>query len=305
LLGQNLKLTHLPTLLAGLLLFPITTFIGAIRWSLLVGPYNRVVIPIGYTVKQYWIGLVTGFFTPGAIGMDVYRILVISRRYGNYLLNIMAVLMEKFVALFACVLVVIVLYPFIVSFSLSEKPSGILVFAASLMTIAVIFVFLVLLINRNGALQVIARAVERGVSKALHWVATQINLPERNWAFELSLGQMFDPLRKPGTLPVLLLLSVGIQLSSAVVTHVFFRAAGYDISFLINLFLSPVFFLLFVMPVTFAGIGVREASFVILYGFFNVPAETAILVAFFSLAGTLVTNIVGVLFLYSNRQIED
>jgi hypothetical protein len=97
---------------------------------------------------------------------------------------------------------------------------------------------------------------------------------------------------------VVLSFSLAIQLTAAAGSQIMFRAVGYQIPFLVNIFVSPVFFLVFLLPISFGSLGVREATYIILYGLFGVPAETALLVSFLNLSGILLNNAIGAVLIW-------
>jgi hypothetical protein len=78
----------------------------------------------------------------------------------------------------------------------------------------------------------------------------------------------------------------------------------------VNLFVAPIFFIIFLIPISFGSIGVREGAFILLYGQFGVPMEVALLVSFFNLFGLFLNNIIGALFIFgkglnpSNEEIK-
>jgi hypothetical protein len=84
-----------------------------------------------------------------------------------------------------------------------------------------------------------------------------------------------------------------IQLTSAVGNQIFFIAANYDLPFLVNLFATPVLYFVFLLPISYGSLGIREGAYILLYGAFGVPMETALLVSFFNLFGILLNNLVG------------
>ncbi|MCD6291930.1 MAG: flippase-like domain-containing protein, partial [Deltaproteobacteria bacterium] len=100
------------------------------------------------------------------------------------------------------------------------------------------------------------------------------------------------------------LLSLLILVVNALGSWFIFRAIGWPLSFVLHLFIMPVMMFLLAMPITFATLGVREGSFVLLYGFFGVPAEPALLAAFFSLLVFWVSILIGGLLLLLQGQIK-
>tara|TARA_R110001599_G_scaffold276025_1_gene477272 strand:- start:1043 stop:2059 length:1017 start_codon:yes stop_codon:yes gene_type:complete len=301
-LKHNLLTTNPWILALGLFVYPITTIIGAVRWNILLSPYNRFDIPLLYTVRHYWIGMATGYFTPGSIGMDIYRVIVIGRKFGNYVLNMAVVLIEKFAALFTCMGLIIILYPFIVPLSSAKMIAEIITFAYIAFITVILIIALILLAHHNNWMQQIAIDVEKLVARKLQSAANRFGFLGPGESISISFRAMIEPVTRPYRLSMLVLLSLAIQIASAIGNHLLFVAVGYDIDFSINLFLSPVFFFIFLMPISVAGLGVREASFIVLYGLFGVPSETALLVSFYSMAGVLLTNSIGALFIYQTRK---
>jgi uncharacterized membrane protein YbhN (UPF0104 family) len=110
---------------------------------------------------------------------------------------------------------------------------------------------------------------------------------------DILLKAVIEPLTRPGQLLPMLLASVSIQLVMAVGNQIFFQALGYDLPFVVNLFVGPIMFLLFVLPISFGSLGIRESAYILLYGLFNVPPEIALIVNFFNLSGILLNNLLG------------
>ena len=57
----------------------------------------------------------------------------------------------------------------------------------------------------------------------------------------------------------------------------------------------PVLYFIFLLPISFGSLGIREGAYILLYGLFGVPAETALVVSFFNLLGVLLNNLIGAL----------
>jgi glycosyltransferase 2 family protein len=66
------------------------------------------------------------------------------------------------------------------------------------------------------------------------------------------------------------------QISLVFVVYLVFLAYGYDLPFVQHLAIYPVVAVLSMIPVTVAGIGVREGLFIYFYGLLGVPANVAI-----------------------------
>ena len=94
----------------GVAYYPLVVMIGAWRWRILLTRYVGR-IPTQFVVKHYWIGLGLGYFAPGSLGWDAYRVAAAGRRYGQYTMNIAVIVVEKLAALVCCTAIIIALSP--------------------------------------------------------------------------------------------------------------------------------------------------------------------------------------------------
>ncbi|MBU1909975.1 MAG: flippase-like domain-containing protein, partial [Verrucomicrobia bacterium] len=104
---------------------------------------------------------------------------------------------------------------------------------------------------------------------------------------------LLEPLTSWRLLRGTLALSLANLFIAALGNQIFFRAVGYPLPFLANLFVLPVLMFVFLLPISFGSLGIREGAYILLYGLFGVPPETALLVSFFNLAGLLLNNLIG------------
>ena len=95
--------------------------------------------------------------------------------------------------------------------------------------------------------------------------------------------------------------SLLIQGFSALAAQLFFTALGIEIPYVANLFATSVFFIVFVLPISFGGIGVREVAFIMVYGLFGIEPETAVLVSLFQFSAILVSNAIGAALIWGAR----
>jgi uncharacterized protein (TIRG00374 family) len=286
-----------------LLLYPATTLCGAIRWHSLMQDYYGFSLPRAYMVRHYWMGLVSSLFTPGSLGLDVYRVLIVGRRFGRYGLSIAAILVEKVAALFCCMGIVVVAYPFVVPSASTDTLENILILAHAMFLAIATVGLATLVIQRNTLAERLARSAENQLRRSVSKLLSRLRLPAFAATRTLTLAQVLSPLTRPATLLRLLGLSICIQLGSAVAVHLLFIATAYHVPLAVNLFLVPLLFFLLQLPITVAGLGVREGAFLLLYGLFGVPGETALLVSFFSMAGYLLSNALGTLLLLARKRV--
>ena len=293
--ARVLSQTKLWLVCVGIAFQPLMVLFGAFRWRSLVACLLRRTVPPGYMLTHYWIGLALGMFAPASIGWDVYRVVVVGKRYGHYAGNVAAILVERVIALLNAVFMVLLLYPWIRGLSEGDQSvlRHLLQFAVFISFGCIACFLLFLSARRNRMALGIRESVRKMVlgltDRSLRAIGQRV--PESLNSF--SFTALFRPLIAPKPLSVVLLFSLGIQLAAAANSQIFFQAVDYRIPLLVNVFLSPVFFLIFLLPISFGSLGIREGTYVLLYGLFGVPAETALLVSFLNLAGVLLNNGIG------------
>ena len=284
----------------GICYWPAMILIGALRWKVLMTQYNRRKIKLSFALKHYWIGLSLGFFTPASLGWDGYRVFVSGRYFGQYALNIAVIIVEKIMALLTCTLMVIILYPMVPIISSLEIKK--IIFLSYILFFSSIIIFAVIaFIPHNKVLTILIAKIEVYVSGLLKKISSRIGTGKNNKITGIPFNKVIEPLAAPQQLLLILILSLGIQFVAATGIQIFFQAVGYDLPFIANLFISPILFFIFILPISFGSLGIREGAYILLYGLFGVPAETALLVSFFGLSGILLNNLIGgLLMLFSN-----
>ena len=264
---------------AGLAYYPLVVGIGALRWRTLLGGFVRRRVEWRFALRHYWIGLALGMFGPASIGWDVYRIAAGGRRYNAYRAGAAAILTEKLLALLTSALLVVLLYPLL---AFRDPGAGRMIFLSA------------------GVLLATAGAGLWMLQPAGRWV-------DRLAAFYLkdkldanpapSISAAADDRRRTSTRPLTMafLLSLLNLLMAAIGNQIFFRAVHCPLPFAVNLFVLPVLYFIFLLPISFGSLGIREGAYILLYGLFGVPAETALVVSFFNLLGVLLNNLIGAL----------
>ena len=274
----------------GLAHSPVLILIAAFRWRFLLVQYHHEGLSFGFCLKHYWIGLSLGFFTPASLGLDAYRVVVSGRHYGEYSRNTAIILVEKLMALITCMLIIVILFPFI-PIRLNPTITSIYQFAYMLLIVSGMIVAAGVFVLRNRTTSMLLNKLEGYLSRVLENLKTKLGLSESK-PTTISLSALIGPLANPWIIGVIIA-SFGIQLVSSIKSQVFFCALGYDIPFIVNLFVAPALYFIFMLPISFGSIGIREGVYVVIYGMFGVPVEIALLVSFFNLFGMLLNNLIG------------
>lgn len=264
---------------AGLVYYPLVIGVGALRWQTLLACFVRRRVELGFALKHYWIGLALGMFGPASIGWDLYRIAVVGRRFHAYQAGTAAVITEKLLALFTTALLVAGLYPWMV---FQDPARGRMIFLSACGLLGLAGAGLLLLLPAGRGLDRLAALYLKG-----KWRGTPPPAPS---------GSPDNlPRTKVRPLAVAFLLSLLNLLMAAIGNQIFFRAVHCPLPFAANLFVLPVLYFIFLLPISFGSLGIREGAYILLYGLFGVPAEIALLVSFFNLLGVLLNNLIGAL----------
>ena len=277
--------------------FPLVMLIGAARWKVLTKQHLQKTEKLSYLVRHYWIGMSLGFFMPASIGWDIYRIMLLANKYGNYAANTVIILLEKFLALFVCMGVILFLYPFIDAYGISSDIKSIIDIAFYLFIFCLFLLASTMLIKKIIIFQNIITLIEGKLKQVFFVILNKVKKnPQKN--INVSWKELIEPVTNPKNLILPILLTILNIIVTGLGTHLFFEALHYEIPLIINIFVAPIFFFIFILPISFGSIGIREGAFVFIYGLFGVPAETALIVSFFGLSGILINNAIGGLLIY-------
>ncbi len=278
-------------ILLGLLHFPILIIIAVSRWRFVLGQYHKVKLPFNYAIKHYWIGLALGFLTPASLGLDAYRVGISGHRYGDYTTSTVVVLVEKLMALITCMLIIVVLYP-IVPITPTPQLRDIFYLAYILLLVSGLLLLGIFVVLRNKMLSFLLQKFENYITAIQLKITKNLGLSQRFESASFSFRAMIEPIANPSVLLVIVF-SFGIQFVSSLKSQVFFCALNYDLPFTVNLFVVPAMYFIFILPISFGSLGIREGVYILLYGLFGVPAEVALIVSFFNLSGILMNNLIG------------
>jgi len=276
--------------LAGILYYPLVILMGALRWHTMLRAYHSERVHYAVSLKDYWSGLAIGVFAPASLGWDVFRVAVASRRYGNVIANSATIVVEKVMALLTCAALVTLLFPFM-NIAAGNKDLQQIIMTTHIILVGTLSVLaIVLVMARHGASVRFFQRISGKLIKLLSRLSQRKDLLSSE---KISLTITFAPLRRPDILLLVTTFSFLIQLTSAVGNQIFFVAVNHDLPFLVNLFVVPVLYFVFLLPISFGSLGIREGAYILLYGAFGVPMETALLVSLLNLSGILLNNLVG------------
>lgn len=300
----NLAATANPGLIfAGTMLIFLKILAGGLRWHFLARSYDCTCLTLRASIVEYWISLTLGVIALGSLGSDAYRIALSGRQTGRYLRGAFVIGIEKVAALFSFAVLIAGVYPFLTLESLPDSVSYALDIAYFSLAIGIGLVLLAALTHRSNGLMNLANAFSRKITQLASKVEIRVRrMPVRDEANERSPIELFFSAFKPRVALPTILLSSTIPIIGAVSSQLFFQALGYDLAFLVNVFVAPLILLVFTLPISFGSLGIREGAFIVFYGAFGVPPETALLVSFCGLLSVLLGHAVGALLFFSHRR---
>jgi len=293
---SSIKNIELKYYLLALALNPLIMMIGGFRWYYLKKRLVDSAIPFSFSINNYWIGLSIGFLAPGSLGWDIYRIVAATRKYGKLIRNTFVAVIEKLSGLAACSMIIIISFPFL-DISSNEILNRIMVISYIVFFGMMVFALAAgLFSNRFQFVTNIAKRVQHSLLDRLkntRFKFSQYLKEETGEDQEVKYN-----LKKvlPG-LPVVLTSALAIQLLSSFAIFIFIKALNYDLPYYIPMFISPVMFFIFLLPISFGSIGIREGAFIFFYGIFGMDQEAALLLSFLALSGRLFSVIIGAIIL--------
>lgn len=265
----------------------VATGVMALRWHLLLVAVGRRQPGYWWLFETYLIALLLGQVLPTAVGGDAVRAIDLTRRTGEPAEAVSSVVVDRVVGLAAL---------------------GALAAAGALAGgsgigrgTAVALGLGVLVVTALTGFAVFSTRLQPYLRRCAP-LAARLRM-------ESSLRALYRALHAyrscPGTLAWVFALGVLAQGMRAVSIGFLAEGMGIDISFATLLVLCPVLFLVTVVPVSLNGIGLREATFVVVLGGAGVSREDAFALGLAYFAVTVITATLGGLALLRRSIIPD
>lgn len=226
------------------------------RWHLLVRATHSQVgfLPL---LRLMFVSSFLGFFAPGTVGIEFFRIYGLAR-HTNLGLAVASVFTERLSAIYALISMVLLGLAFS---DIVELPRAVtLLVAAAFVFITLVCIFLSVPRIREFPLRFLRRPTLQPLHKQI-----------------MVLYERLDVYRgKPKLLAWLIVLSVGLQISRVLQSIVLAYALGIDVPYAYFFVVVPIGIILWILPISIQGLGVREGAYVVLLGFVGVGAAAAL-----------------------------
>ncbi|MFW5851242.1 MAG: lysylphosphatidylglycerol synthase transmembrane domain-containing protein [Bacteroidota bacterium] len=270
---------------------PLQYLFFTIRWAIIMRLIENVQANFFKLHAILYKGLFVGFFVPGGVGIDVYRVLKVKKEYGVFKSNVSAIFLEKVIGTTSSLLLVLACYPFI---NVVENEILRTIINYSYIFVGIVcFAFIIIALKSSF--------VKGKIAGILNKVSIFFNIRIINLINKISKGSnkiskedkvvqdIFKPLMDFKYIFIVLVFSLIILVIKAAFMNIVFRALGYELPLVANLFVVPLVNIISLIPVSFGGVGVRETAYIVLYAYFGMPSE-----------GSLITSLITFTFLLLN-----
>jgi uncharacterized protein (TIRG00374 family) len=259
-IAGNLSAVHWGPLVISLLLYPLVVLPKAWRWSLLIRSLGMDPPPLAGTIRLYMIGMFLGGATPGQAGdfLKAWHLRDRGQPLGPALFSIM---LDRLFDLMSMAVASLVGLVVLLRFLPSERRTLIeaaVVIAA--ITVAVLIPVLTARRSREWLMRAAAAAAPTGL-------ATRLD----RWRTQLASLEL-----RPGATAAVLLSTVGAAVISIVRLWLLFSALMIQIPLLAVVSAAGLISVLQILPISFAGLGVRDAVLVAVLSAYGYRADQAL-----------------------------
>lgn len=269
--------THLsagrwPWLAGAVGLLELAFLVGALRWfQFLRG--GEIEISLAETLRAYMIGMFSNNFLPTGFGGDATRAILVGRPRSRLSRSATSVIADRVTSV-ACLVVI-----------------GWIAVAADPGVVpgSLVLAFLVVCAGGTLAAAVVAWLLVVG---ARHPVRHRIPHRIRGSAGEIR-STLARYLHQPALLSWTFLLGLVFQTLTVGATWLIARSLGVDLSFALLAVVAPIVLLATVLPISIAGFGVREGSYVVLLAAAGVSHTDATLLSLLTGASLAAASLVG------------
>ena len=265
----------LPYFAAALAVNLIAVLVMTERWRVLLVARGRHEPGFGWLLETTLVSLLLGQVLPTAVGGDAVKAIDLSRRTGARAEAVSSVVVDKILGLGALVLL-----------AAAGAASGGAGFGGS----TVLAVELAVGVVSAGSLALLFSRRARGLLRPLRPLMRKLRIEAPMRALYEGLHAYRNHAR---ALVWVFVLAIVAQLLRVVTVAVLVHGMGLDVGFGTLLLLCPVLFLVTIVPISLNGVGLREATFVVVLASVGVAREDAFVLGLAFFAVGVVTALLG------------
>jgi hypothetical protein len=253
---------------------------SALRWYVLLRGLHSAVSYTG-VLRLTFVSDFIGYFSPGSLGVDALRLYGMSRTTSNLASSATSMLVERMLAFLALIVLVLIG----LAFQLPVLPPEIGRLA---------WVGLALLVLALVGL------MGPPFRRTTLWLLSYRRLTRFQSGAQKVYRSLDQYRARPGLLASSFVIAVLFQLMRCANTAIGAAAFGVHLPFLLYVVIMPVIILITLLPISIAGLGVRELGFVYLFGQVGMPAEVALSLSLLTRLLTILLAVPGAWF-YARR----
>jgi len=259
-------------LILALLIMILGTMLRGLRWDILLRAHG-LKVPLVKLVKLYFVGAFFNIFLPSGIGGDAVKMAELSRATGKTPESIGITVVDRALGIWILFILALVALPFGAEFLPDEYQIWVI-----LLVVAGVF---------GGFLFM--------WTPLIHWIGTKFQLPAQD-----KLERIYQSISTTNYKSLAKASLVSLVFDGLLIIFIYFLAIGFhaDVQFYLFFIFAPLISLSEAIPLSVGGLGLREFTYVLLFGPVGVSEVTATAMSLFHyvLAHVLVGVIGGVLY---------
>lgn len=252
---------------------PVTSFLAAWRWRILAPEISYLT-----ALKYTWIGVFFGHVLPGSISGDIAKGVSLALKDSGARSGLAASIVAEKVIGLAALLLFFDLACLVVYLLYGDS-------TPQIRRLALLALVLSLAGGLGGAVAALAAARGGRLARGREGV----------------IGRLADGIataaalyrNKPSLLARAFLLSMVIHVINIAATYLSFLALRVDADLLFAAVVYPIVSIMLLIPISISGIGVRDATFAVLFGLFGLSAASGVALSWLALLATIPNMVIG------------
>jgi uncharacterized membrane protein YbhN (UPF0104 family) len=251
--------------LAAIVMLTVQTGLSAAKWFLLL---RKQGVLIGYPslLKTYLIGNFINLFMPSVVGGDAYRAVRISRYTSGIAKALPSIVVDRVTGIAA------LLFVGATGLTLLVAPDHLLL-AIGAQVVVLLAIYALLIGPIGGFLQRVSPGAFFGIPRVATMVVTAL-APSAALVGVIGLALVF-------------------QFNTVIINWVYSLLIGIDVPLTTLLLIVPIVYLAEAVPISINGLGVREATYTVMFTEFGLPPEYGLTLGLTVSAMRYVAGIVG------------
>lgn len=249
--------TNLYWIIFSLFIILILRVIVVIRWKIILD-YQKLIVPFIELVKINYISSAIGQVLPGGIGGDVLRGYKLNIKYKQLSNTTSSIILDRILGIGSMIIVAFV-------GSIIADIIGLKLNLSLYLGVILSLLFLFFVVGHR--ININYKYLSKIKSKRILNILKKLE----------ELYYSVTDIKKVKTIFLSVFsISIIVQLLRCLIFYLLFLAFGYSIDFIYLIIAIPITLVLSIIPISIAGLGVREGSLVYFFTSIGIPAEVCI-----------------------------